>query len=106
MIGKIRRIAAAIPTAIPTAIAEQMRRMAYLFTRNRRRHELEGEMAFHREMAERAGRPEARRTFGNPLRLQEQAREAWGWVWLDRLIQDLRYATPRSSALPASPARP
>jgi predicted permease len=23
--------------------------------------------------------------------MREQAREAWGWTWLDRLIQDLRY---------------
>jgi predicted permease len=67
------------------------RRLAYLLTRNRRRRELEAEMAFHREMAERSGRPEARRTFGNQLRLQEQAREAWGWTWLDRLAQDLHF---------------
>jgi predicted permease len=74
-------------------MTEFFRRLGYLVTRNRRRRELEAEMAFHREMAERSGRSDARRTFGNPLRLQEQAREAWGWTWLDRLMQDLRYAT-------------
>ena len=29
---------------------------------------------------------------GNPLRLREQARDAWGWTWIDRFAQDLRYA--------------
>src|ERR1035441_2287089 len=45
-------------------------------------------MEFHREMAARAGRS----NFGNMLRMREHAREAWGWTWLDRLGQDLRYA--------------
>lgn len=70
---------------------ELLRRFGYLLSRNRRGRELEDEMTFHREMAERAGRPEARRTFGSPVRLREQAREAWGWTWIDRLGQDLRY---------------
>ena len=29
--------------------------------------------------------------FGNLMRLQEETREAWGFGWLDRLPQDLRY---------------
>jgi len=74
-------------------IKEILRRLGYLLSRNRHSRELENEMAFHREMAERAGRPEAKRNFGNTLHLREQAREAWGWTWIDRLIQDLRYAT-------------
>ena len=45
-------------------------------------------MEFHREMAARAGRS----NFGNTRRMREQAREAWGWTWLDRLAQDLSYA--------------
>ena len=45
-------------------------------------------MAFHREMAAREGA----RDPGNALRLREDAREAWGWMWLDRLSQDLGYA--------------
>jgi len=73
-------------------ILEMLRRIGYLLTRNRRRRELESEMEFHREMSVRAGKPEARRSFGNPDRLQEQAREAWGWTWIDRLVQDLSYA--------------
>ena len=71
---------------------EILRRLGYLFTRNRRRRELDAEMDFHREMSERAGRPEARRKFGNTERLKEQAHEAWGWTWIDRLGQDLSYA--------------
>ena len=71
---------------------EFLRRIGYLLNRNRRHRELESEMEFHREMAVRAGKPDAKRRFGNPDRLQEQAREAWGWTWIDRLIQDLSYA--------------
>lgn len=71
-------------------IEEMFRRLGYLFTGNRRRRELQAEMTFHREMADR--NQDVRRNFGNPVRLQEQAREAWGWTWIDRLFQDLRYA--------------
>ncbi len=34
----------------------------------------------------------ARRAFGNPTLIKEQTREAWGWVPLERWLQDLRYA--------------
>jgi putative ABC transport system permease protein len=37
----------------------------------------------------------ARREFGNVGHIKEVTREVWGWnggVWLDRLVQDLRYA--------------
>ena len=72
------------------AIREFLRRVGYFFTRNRRSRELEAEMAFHREMAVRAGRSAT--SFGNPALLREQSREAWGWTWIDRLFQDLHYA--------------
>ena len=65
------------------------RRLSYLLHRQRLDRELMDEMAFHREMAEREGT----RPVGNTLRLREEAREAWGWTWIDRLAQDLRYAT-------------
>jgi predicted permease len=71
-------------------LGEWTRRIGYFFSRNRRSRELTDEMAFHREMTARAGRPVA--SFGNPALLREQAREAWGWTWIDRLFQDLRYA--------------
>jgi predicted permease len=70
-------------------MSELFRRIWYLIHRRRLDAELESDMEFHREMAARAGR----RNFGNTLHLREQAREAWGWTWLDRLGQDLRFAT-------------
>lgn len=69
-------------------MGEMFRRLRYLINRRRLDAELESDMEFHREMAARAGRS----NFGNTLRMREQAREAWGWTWLDRLAQDLSYA--------------
>lgn len=69
-------------------MGEFSRRLRYLLFRRRFDQELENEMEFHREMAAQQGR----RNFGNTLRLREQSREAWGWTWIDRLMQDLRYA--------------
>jgi predicted permease len=63
------------------------RRLHHLLHRRRFDRELESDMQFHREMAARAGR----NNFGNVLRLREDAVEAWGWTWIDRLGQDLRY---------------
>jgi len=68
---------------------EFFRRIGYLWNRRRFDRELAGDMEFHREMAARAGE---RGHFGNTLRLREQARDAWGWTWIDRLSQDLSYA--------------
>ncbi|MGC2661885.1 MAG: ABC transporter permease [Bryobacteraceae bacterium] len=67
---------------------EFFRRLLYLSRRRRLDRELESDMQFHREMAAREGR----NNFGNMLQLREEAREAWGWTWIDRLGQDLRYA--------------
>ncbi len=44
----------------------------YLLRRRRFDRELANDLDFHREMAERTGVP-----LGNPLRLREQARDAW-----------------------------
>jgi putative ABC transport system permease protein len=63
------------------------RRIYYLLHRRRLEQELANDMAAHREMLG----DENRKDFGNTLRLQEQSREAWGWTWLDRFVQDLRY---------------
>jgi len=68
-------------------MTEFLRRLHYLVNRRRFDRELESDMQFHREMAARAGRA----NFGNMLQLREDAREAWGWTWIDRLWQDLRY---------------
>ena len=69
-------------------MAELFRRLKYLLNRRRLDHELAQDMEFHREMAAREGRS----NFGNALLLREESREVWGWTWIDRLLQDLRYA--------------
>src|ERR1039458_3561251 len=69
---------------------EFFRRIRYLLNRRRFDQELASDMEFHREMAARAGAE--RGHFGNILRLREDARQAWGWMWIDCLAQDLRYA--------------
>jgi len=33
----------------------------------------------------------ARLQFGNSLRLREESQDAWGWRWLEQLLQDLRF---------------
>lgn len=64
-----------------------LRRIWYLVNRRRRERELEGEMAAHRDRMPNWDR----RYFGSTLRLREQARDAWGWAWLDAILQDLRF---------------
>jgi predicted permease len=68
---------------------ELWRRVWYLLTRSRVERELRDEMQAHREMAGMSGAPRPR--FGNTLRLREEARDQWGWAWLDHLSQDLRF---------------
>ena len=63
------------------------RRIYYLLHRRRLEQELANDMAVHREMLG----DENKKDFGNTLRLQERSHEAWGWTWLDRFLQDLRY---------------
>jgi predicted permease len=76
-------------------VRELLRRLHYLLNRGRLDAELREEMEFHREMAARDGGP----SLGDTLRLREDAREAWGWAWIDHLAQDVRFAfrTMRSS---------
>jgi hypothetical protein len=67
-------------------IGEWVRRLGYLLRRRKLEDELRQEMEAHRaEM----GAPSA---FGNMVRLREEARDAWGWRWLDDLVQDTRFA--------------
>lgn len=68
----------------------------------KRDRELDGEIQSHIEMAaqERIDRGEpaeearaaAMREFGNVLLVKDVTHEMWGWTWLERLMQDLRYA--------------
>ncbi|MBL8228213.1 MAG: ABC transporter permease [Bryobacterales bacterium] len=61
------------------------RRIAYLLRRRQLDQELQAEMAAHREAM---GEPQQ---FGNTLRLRDEARDAWGWIWLDQLQQDVHH---------------
>jgi len=49
---------------------------------------------------ERQARQQATREFGNPLLYLEVSRDSWGWTWLDRLSQDLRYGVRQMSRNP------
>jgi hypothetical protein len=40
---------------------------------------------------EQEARQKARREFGNVALYRQDSREVWGWVWLETLLQDLRY---------------
>ena len=67
-------------------IGEWMRRLGYLLRRRAWEDELRREMEAHR--AQMAQPP----AFGNTLRLRQEARDAWGWRWLDDLVADTRFA--------------
>ncbi len=66
---------------------ELWRRLAYILQRGKVQRELEEEMAAHREMMGQ----ERGRAFGSALKLREEANDAWGFGWWDRLWQDVRY---------------
>jgi predicted permease len=66
-------------------IGEWIRRLGYLLQRRVREDELRQEMEAHRAQM---GQP----AFGSTLRLREEARDAWGWMWLDDLVHDTRFA--------------
>jgi putative ABC transport system permease protein len=69
--------------------------------RRNQQEQLEEEINGHLEMAKRehidhgesAAQAErsARREFGNVYSVEHVTREQWGWVWLEELLQDLRY---------------
>ncbi|HEY6308842.1 MAG TPA: ADOP family duplicated permease [Candidatus Angelobacter sp.] len=66
---------------------EVSRRLYYLLNRRRLKRELENDMEAHLEMMS----ADNRKDFGNPALLRERSHEAWGWGWLDRVFQDLRF---------------
>jgi putative ABC transport system permease protein len=78
-------------------MTELFRRIYYLLNRRRLERELENDMAVHREMLG----AEHGKDFGNPAVLREQAHAAWGWCWLDRLGQDLRFGVRMLRKSPA-----
>ena len=68
------------------------RRLQYFLHRRRFDQELASEMEFHREMLAAQDHGPQTIPFGNPLRLREESRDAWGLTALDHLAQDVRYA--------------
>jgi hypothetical protein len=71
----------------------------WLKTRTERlRDEMQAHIEIEAQQNMQAGMPpdEARqaaiKTFGNPLLARENSLEVWGWLWAERLWQDIRYA--------------
>lgn len=54
--------------------------------------ESEVELNMARGMSADEARRRARIAFGNVALVQEDARSAWSWAWVDQMRQDLRYA--------------
>jgi predicted permease len=71
------------------------------FRRHRSAQRLNDEIQFHLDqqiaeniaagMSPQEARYAATRAFGNPTLTKEQARDTWGWTWLEHFAQDLRY---------------
>jgi predicted permease len=63
--------------------------MLKMFWRRKREQDLDRELRDHLALE---AEEKDRRALGNVARIKEDVRDAWGWMWLDRLAQDLRYA--------------
>ena len=53
--------------------------------------ELEAEDQQEKGLSPEEARYAARKALGNATRVKEDMREAWGWTWLERFAQDVRY---------------
>lgn len=53
-------------------------------------------------MSEERARAAVRRKFGNVTKQQEESREAWGYVALEQIAQDLRFGAPGAGVSPSS----
>ncbi len=79
-----------------------LRKLRLRLQRRRLERDLAEEMRLHRELLEdrlrgdgltpAEARAAALRRFGNAAAALEQSRDQWGFVWLDSVLQDLRYA--------------
>ncbi|SRR5260221_10688644 len=78
-------------------MAQFFRRIYYLLNRRKLERELQNDIEAHREMMSQ----EIRKDFGNSLLTRERSREAWGWGWLDRVGQDLRFGARMLRKSPA-----
>ena len=81
---------------------------------DKRERELDDEIQAHLRFAEqdriRQGESpqeaavSARRELGNVTLVKERTRDAWGWRWLDQLVQDTRFAIRNFARNPAATA--
>lgn len=84
------------------SLRELGRRIVMLMRRRKFDREMDEEMRLHLELREkeqienglspRDAHAAARKNFGNPLALRETSHDSWGWMWLEHLAQDLRFA--------------
>src|SRR5919108_726572 len=85
-------------------------RLQTLFRRKRNTQQLNDEVQFHLDqqiaenlasgMSPAEASHAARRTFGNSTMLKEETRDTWGWLWLEQIGRDLRYAMRTLSRTP------
>ncbi len=78
-----------------------LRRLLFMARRGELSRDLGEEILQHIEIKTRKlidgglspdeARYRARREFGNTVLVSEASRDMWGWVWLETLVQDLRY---------------
>src|SRR5882724_10480974 len=90
--------------------SEFLRRLRFRLRGERFDRDLAEEMRLHVDLraaekqgdglAPEAARSAARRQFGNLTHVAESGREAWGWTWLDRFAQDIRYGFRTLAANP------
>jgi predicted permease len=67
-------------------MGELFRRIYYLLNRSRLEGELRNDMEVHREML-----GDNRKSFGNATLMREASHDSWGWGWMDRTFQDVRF---------------
>jgi predicted permease len=92
-------------------VGKAWRRLTFFFRRGQFQRELREEMDDHEQMKQKdlagEGMPPdearniARRDFGNALLLREKSRDAWGFHWLETLLQDIRYGVRQLRRNPA-----
>ncbi len=90
---------------------EFLRRSTAWFSRSHRERELREELESHialrteqnivRGLAPEEARRQALVQFGNPSLLREEGRSAWGYMWLETLLLDVRYALRMLRKTPA-----
>jgi putative ABC transport system permease protein len=84
-------------------VGSLLRRLLFFLRRDQLDRDLDDELSHHEEMKARAladaggisadeARAAARRRLGNPLRLREQSRDAWRFVAIETVAQDVRHA--------------